>query len=193
MKLNQPIIDHHMSKAIKAGIFPGASLLVACQHEILHCGYYGRQQLSGKPVDSLTIYDLASLTKPLATSLALMHMLQAGILQLDQKLSTIFPECAESDKGNITVLQLLCHQSGLPAHRPYFEKLIHCPPKNRSNQLLSMIFDEPLIYQSGTKTIYSDLGFMVLNAAIERLNGFRLDTYIYNNIYHPLGVKDLFY
>ena len=187
------IIDKQMTSAVAADVFPGASLLVASQHKIVHLEHYGLKQISGKPVDDSTIFDIASLTKPLATTLAIMHMVQSGTIQLDQKLSTIFSEKIASDKAEITILQLLCHQSGLPAHRPYFERLSNEPQHKRSDLILKMIFDEPLVYKPGNKTEYSDLGFMVLDAAIKRITGYRLDTYVLQNIYHPLGLNAPFF
>jgi len=183
------IIDKQMNAAIAADIFPGASLLVSNQYQIVHYEQYGLTQIAGTPVDQTTIFDLASLTKPLATSLSILHMVQSGLIKLDQNISTIFRELVASDKKNITIHQLLCHQSGLPAHRPYFESLLKKPPQNRSNALLKLIFEEPLIDRPGFKTEYSDLGFMVLDAIIKGVTGYRLDTYVFKNIYNPLGLS----
>jgi CubicO group peptidase (beta-lactamase class C family) len=186
------IINNQMKTAIAESVFPGASLLVASQFKIIHFEHYGHTQISGKAVDNHTIFDLASLTKPLATSLSILHLVQSGKTQLNQKLSTIFPK-TPSDKANITICQLLCHQSGLPAHRPYFEQLIQVSPQNRSAKLLEMIFQEPLVYQTGNKTEYSDLGFMVLDAAIQHISGYRLDAYLFQKIFKPLGLAAPFF
>jgi len=187
------IIDSQMTSAIAAGVFPGASLLVSSQYKIVHFGHYGQTQSQGKPVDKTTIFDLASLTKPLATSLAILHMAQKGFIQLDQKISSIFPQQMSSETMDIEVRQLLCHQSGLPAHRPYFEQLINEPQHTRSDKILNMIFNEPLVDKPGNKTEYSDLGFMILDAAIQRITGYRLDRYVLKHIYQPLGLKAPFF
>ena len=186
------IINNQMTAAIANGIFPGASLLIASQFKIVHHDHYGCTQTSGKAVDNKTIFDLASLTKPLATSLSILHLVQSGQVQLNQKISTIFPEIS-SDKADITIHQLLSHQSGLPAHRPYFEHLSNVSPQNRLKKLIKMIFDEPLVYQPGGKTEYSDLGFMVLDAAIKRVSGYRLDSYLLHKILIPLGLTAPFF
>jgi CubicO group peptidase (beta-lactamase class C family) len=186
------IINSQMTTAIADGIFPGASLLVASQFKIVHHAHYGRTHISGKAVDNKTVFDLASLTKPLATSLSILHLVQSGHVQLDQKVSTIFHEIS-SDKADITICQLLCHQSGLPAHRPYFEQLLNFSPQNRSTKLMEMIFNEPLVYQPGNKTEYSDLGFMVLDTAILRISGYRLDAYLFQKIFTPLGLTAPFF
>ena len=183
------ILDKHMISALASGVFPGASLLVAQNHKIVHFEHYGLKQISGKPVDDSTIFDLASLTKPLATSLSIMHLVQQGVVHLDQKLGAIFSKKIASDKSEITIRQLLCHQSGLPAHQPYFEQLIKAPRQNRSNILLKMIMDEPLVYKPGNKTEYSDLGFMLLDALIKRITGYRLDKFVLHHIYQPLGLN----
>jgi len=187
------IIDKQMTDAIAAGVFPGASLLVSCQNKIVFFEHYGRTQIAGKPVDETTVFDLASFTKPLATTLSMLHMVQAGNIQLDQTISTIFSEKSVPDKLKITMRQLLCHQSGLPAHRPYFKQLLDIPKNKRSDMLLQMIFDEPLDHPPGKKTEYSDLGFMVLDAVIKRVTGYRLDTYVFQNIYRPLGLNAPFF
>jgi CubicO group peptidase (beta-lactamase class C family) len=187
------IIDKHMIAALASGVFPGASLLVAREHTIVYFEHYGFKQISGKPVDGSTIFDLASLTKPLATTLSIMYLVQEGVIHLDQKLATIFSKKIVSDKADITIRQLLCHQSGLPAHQPYFEQLIKEPRQNRSDILLKMIIDEPLVYKPGNKTEYSDLGFMLLNAVIKRISGYRLDEFVLKHVYHPLGLNAPFF
>jgi CubicO group peptidase (beta-lactamase class C family) len=187
------IIDKQMKLAIANDVFPGASLCVSNGFKIVHFEHYGLTQISGQPVDKTTIYDLASLTKPLATSLSILHMVQSGYIQLNQALSTIFPEKKSPDKSNITITQLLCHQSGLPAHRPYFDRLLSVPQNKRSEILLDHIFNEPLVYRPGHKTEYSDLGFMVLDAIIKRISGKSLDAYLFSNIYTPLGIKAPFF
>jgi len=187
------IIDKQMKSAITSGVFPGASLVVSNQFKIVHFEHYGLTKISGSFVDKKTIFDLASLTKPLATTLTMLHMVQTGYMQLDEKLSSIFPEKITPDKANITITQLLCHQSGLPAHRPYFENLINVPQNKRSEILLKQIFNEPLAYKPGHKTEYSDLGFMVLDAAIKRITDKPLDAYLFSNIYKPLGINAPFF
>jgi CubicO group peptidase (beta-lactamase class C family) len=183
------LIHKLMTDAITEGVFPGASLLVANQYKIAFYDHYGQTQIDGKPVDNTTVFDLASLTKPLATSLSILHMVQTGMIQLNQKISTIFSDIMETETSEITIRQLLCHQSGLPAHRPYYKKLIDILHHKRSDSLLQMIFDEPLEYTPGQNTEYSDLGFMILDAVIKRVAGCRLDEYVFQNIYHPLGLN----
>ncbi|MBF0452005.1 MAG: beta-lactamase family protein [Candidatus Magnetomorum sp.] len=187
-------IDHAMTSAINDGIFPGASLHISYQYQTVYAKNFGvTRMVDGKNISDSTIFDLASLTKPLATTLAIMHMVQTGTLSLDQSLPEIFLEARQKDKALITVHHLLCHNSGLPDHRPYYEILKHELPNQRADLLLKNILNEPLVYPIGQKTIYSDLGFMLLDAAIQRVSGYRLDEYLQKNVYQPFGLKELFF
>ncbi|KPA18188.1 beta-lactamase [Candidatus Magnetomorum sp. HK-1] len=187
-------IDKAMTSAISNGVFHGASLHVSIHHQRVYAKNFGVTcREKGQKINDTTVFDLASLTKPLATSLSIMHMIQRGTLSLDQTLADIFPEATQKDKANISVQHLLCHNSGLPDHRPYYETLKNVPEVERSGFLLNQILNEPLIQKPGKKTVYSDLGFMLLESAIKRISGIRLDEYIKKNIYLPLGLKDLFF
>jgi CubicO group peptidase (beta-lactamase class C family) len=187
-------IDKAMLSAIENGVFPGASLLVSFNHQTVYAKSFGVTRLQdGKNINNATIFDLASLTKPLATSIAIMHLVQAEKLFLNQPLLEIFSETDQKDKIAITIQHLLCHNSGLPAHRPYYETLIHEQPHKRKHLLLKKILNEPLIYPIEQKTVYSDLGFMLLDAVIQKVSGYRLDDYIQKNIYQPLGIEKLFF
>lgn len=90
--------------------------------------------------------------------------------------------------------QLLKHAAGFPAYKPYFEKLIEYPKKERKNFLKGLVYREPLVYKPGEKTIYSDLGFMVLGWIVEKKAGKSLDKYVEEKIIKPLGLsKDMFF
>jgi len=187
-------IDKTMISALNDGVFPGASLHVSVNYQTIYNKSFGSTHINdGKKISNDTIFDLASLTKPLATSLVIMHLIQAGKLSLEQSLPEIFPEASQKEKFPITVQHLLCHNSGLPDHRPYYKTLNHEPPKNRSKILLKKILEEPLINSVGKKTVYSDLGFMLLAAIIKRISGYRLDNYINKFIYQPMTINDLFF
>ena len=187
-------VNQAMTSATSDQIFSGASLHISSQFQTIYNGHFGSTQyVNGRPINSQTIYDLASLTKPLATSLAILHMQESGQISLDQKLSDFFPKKWLIQKDEITIQHLLCHNSGFPAHRPFFEQLRTLPKIDRSSELLRMILSEPLIHPIGVKTIYSDLGFMLLHIIIEKITGSPLNKYVEKNIYLPLGLNNLFF
>jgi len=187
-------INKAMELAVDSGVFPGASIHVSINNKTLYSKNFGVTNIeTGHKINDETIFDLASLTKPLATTLAIMHLVQEGYLSLDQTLFEIFPEETKKDKAKITVQHLLCHNSGLADHKPFYKTLKDLPVSKRAYAIIRQILDEPLEYQPEEKTIYSDLGFMLLEDLIKRISGVRLDEYVKKNIYIPIGLKDIFF
>ncbi len=123
-----------------------------------------------------TVYDLASLTKALVTSLLAMRAVTAGRLALDAPLMD----------GGPTARQTLAHAGGFVAHRPFFERA------QGRGQIVALAAMEPRAYEPGTQSVYSDLGFILLGDALERLLGDRLDRLAARAIFQPLGVKARF-
>lgn len=159
-----PLID----QAIHRRVFSAASLLVAEGGSVRFEGTWGRCQFGGPPVTAATRFDLASLTKPLATAIGLMKLVSSARLDLDEPLQHLLPRASlPPDKRSIRLRQLLNHSSGLPAYRPYFKDLIGVPPKLRRPALLSWILAEPLEQSPGRRACYSDLGFMLLGILLE--------------------------
>lgn len=136
-----------------------------------------------------TVYDLASLTKPLATSLAFMALVETGNIDLEDEIG-IFFHGASREMGKIRISQLLSHSSGLPAHRPYYETLIGYAHGKRKEKLKKLIFDEKLLFQPGSATLYSDLGFMLLGFVVEKITGVSLDIFWQNEIVRPLALRE---
>jgi CubicO group peptidase (beta-lactamase class C family) len=114
-------------------------------------------------VDENTIFDLASLTKVLSTTTIALLLCRAGVLHVNAPVATTLPAWSPADRAALTFRDLLEHASGLPAHRDYFRRLIGM------ESYLSAIVNEPLEYVPRTRSIYSDLGFIVLGAALETL------------------------
>ena len=148
---------------------------------------------SRRVVTPETVFDLASLTKPLATTLAVLLLVQNGRLELEQAISSILPELKGTAKEKIEVRHLLLHTSGLPAHRPYYKQLLSRSHAARREKLNGFLAAEPLVCRVGEKTVYSDIGFMFLRWVVETVSGMRLDRFVAEMIYHPLGVTPLFY
>ncbi|MCF8111047.1 MAG: beta-lactamase family protein [Desulfobacteraceae bacterium] len=187
-------IDALMRRAINEEAFPGGVLLAARYDRIIiHKAYGVSDPFSARAVSCDTIYDLASLTKPLATAASLMHLEDSGCISTKDRLGEILPGFAGSDKAGIRIWQLLCHNSGLPDYRPYYKELSRFPPGIRKQRLRSMLAKEPLVYEPGTVTVYSDPGFMILQWVIEHVSGRTLDRYAEQYIYRPMGIRDLFF
>ncbi len=196
---NRPI-DLKLEEAVREGVFPGAALLVAKGAEILHRGFYGNATLlpTPEPVTETTLWDIASLTKPLATaSLALVSMKEKG-LSLSSHAARYLPLLDTEDKKKITIRHLLKHTSGLPAWRPYFEDVAREHPervgKRESRDVyLEKIAREPLEATVSYKKVYSDLGFILLGILLEDFWGKGLDTLFEEKVAGPLGMRNTFY
>lgn len=181
--------DTLMQRAIAEGVFPGAVLLVSVKDTITFSSAYGVTNLYTKtPVTVDTVFDLASLTKPLATTLAVMRLLQDGRLGLDQTIDSILDWVRNTDKKEITIRQLLGHTAGFADYHPFYVELNRLPTAERSASLRHQLVHLPLQHSIGKKELYSDLGFIVLGIIVEQISGKRLDRYLEDVVYRPLGL-----
>jgi serine-type D-Ala-D-Ala carboxypeptidase len=147
-----------------------------------------------QPIDRETCFDLASLTKPLATTLAVLCLIKEGKLGFAETLSSFFGGATPPEKQTITIRHLLGHTSGLPAHRPYHEHLLLLPLSERRQQLRSYLLAEPLLHEPGRQSLYSDLDFMLLGMIIEERTGQRQEEVVTKRVLQPLGLQEeLFY
>jgi len=187
-------VDILMRQAVSDNVFPGAALLVSKEDSILFFEAYGKANVfSQVPMTRDTMLDLASLTKPLSTTLAIMKLVQKGLLSLEQNLGCLLPGFEDTDKKAVNIINLLVHNSGLPDYRPYYKKLCGLPFIDRKKALYNMLLRESMVYATGRKVIYSDIGFMILRQVVEYLSEKPLDVFVYDEIYRPLGLEDLFY
>ena len=138
-----------------------------------------------------TVFDLASITKTLATTLALLLLVQQGRLSLKADLGELLPSWLPDDKKCLPLVDLLAHQSGLPAWKPFYETVLTLPATQRPGSLERLAAAEPLELTPGKLTIYSDLGFMLLKAVVESVSSQSLDTFCRQHLYEPLGLKNL--
>lgn len=192
-----------LQQAVREGVFPGAVLLVRSYGEVVYHQAVGQmgQAPFDCPVTTHTIYDLASLTKPLATTTAIVCLLQDGRLDLDQPVTEWLSEWKSTSYRNTTLRQLLHHSSGLPAWRRYYEALspVGLPPKNEDERqaritgLLQTIAKEPMEYNPGSQSVYSDLGFMALGVVVERCVGTSLPDFCRQRMYDSLNINPLFF
>ena len=190
-------------QAVHEKVFPGAVALVRSRGTVVFHEAVGTRGAppDDRPVCRESVYDLASLTKPLATSTAVLCLIQDGRLHLDQPVSQWVVELKGSPFADVALRHLLSHSAGLPAWRPYYERLAPSglPPRNeeerrqRLHALLRAIACEPVEYQPGSQSLYSDLGFMLLGVIVERCAGTPLAAYCRRSIYEPLGIASLSY
>jgi CubicO group peptidase (beta-lactamase class C family) len=187
-------VESLMKQAVAEKIFPGGVLLVSVKGQVVFFNAFGLANLSSRtPVTPDTIFDLASLTKPLATALAVMRLVQSRQIDLQHSLGCLLPEFQGTDKAKVKIKNLLYHNSGLPDYRPYYKALKTTARKSRRGALRSLLVQEPLIHPTGKTVVYSDLGFMILAWAIERIAQRRLDRFVVDEIYQPLGLNHLFF
>jgi CubicO group peptidase (beta-lactamase class C family) len=187
-------IDRLMKQAVAEKVFPGGVLLVAEEEEIVFFEAYGYAHLSTlTPMTKETVFDLASLTKPLSTTLAVMMLIQNDQIELEDLLGRILPDFEGTAKAEVKLKNLLYHNSGLPDYRPYYNALERVARSSRRKALRKLLVQEPLINPIGKTVIYSDLGFMVLAWVVERVSNQRLDHFVADQIYQPLGLSNLFF
>lgn len=181
-----------INQAILKGFFPGAVLLVGLDNKIVLHEAYGKADIfNDTKMQKDSLFDLASLTKPFATALAISKLVGDKKIFLDQKVGTILKYFSQNTKKDITIDMLLRHTSGLPAHRKYYKKIIK--RKNPRQYLRFMLAKEPLVNKPNECQVYSDLGFMVLCWIIEFVTNKRLDHFVHEQIYSILDIDDLFF
>jgi len=188
MKLRFEPVRKLCAAATEDGTVPGLVLLVAVDGQITFHDAFGSRQLVPRklPASPDTLFDIASITKAVVTSVLAMHEVAAGRIALELPVVELLPEFEGADRAHVTVRHLLCHSSGLPAHRPFWRQAAEAPSERRAIALLAA--REPLAYEPGTRAIYSDLGFIVLGWLLERVTGVRLDVAARRQITEPLGL-----
>jgi len=190
--VNKNKIYHKIEHAISEGIFPGAVLLCAVDREVMIHDAFGMADIFEKrKMGKDYIFDLASLTKPLATALAVSALLDRGKIALEQTIGSLLEAFNNSDKAGITIEMLLRHTSGYPAYREYYKQIIK--KENPRQHLRHLLADESLENRPGEIQVYSDPGFMILSWIIEKIICQRIDTFVSQNIYSPLEIDDLFF
>ena len=146
------------------------------------------------PMEKGTPFDLASLTKPLATTLSIMKLFDQGAVHLDQTLGDLLQVPVPPDKAAITLRHLLSHCSGFRDWVPFYLELVSEKPAKRKFFLRDRLLKIPLDYTPGTQSLYSDLGFMVLEWVIEKITGVSLPRFLKQRFLEPLSLeKALFF
>ena len=181
-----------MAQGVSHGVFPGGVLLCARGGDIFFFEAFGLADLMREqPMKRDAVFDLASLTKPLATAAAMVVLVQEGRLGLQTCMGEVLPGAVCPDKAKITMDMLLRHTSGLPAHRAFHTIIAH--RADPASALIHAVLAEPLENCPGSRQVYSDPGFMLLCHVIETVTQQRLDRFVRDRVYTPLGIRDLFF
>ena len=185
-KSNLRNLHDELQDAVEKSHIPGCVIVVAEKGEIKWAEAFGSRQLHPtlEEMTLHTVFDLASLTKVIATLPAILHMIDEGLLSLDSCLKEYFEELGDSPIGDITIAHLLTHTSGLPARtflRQYGES---------KNEMITGILTCPLDHEIGTTVSYSNRGFILLGEVVEKISGMSLLEYVQTHIWNSLEMHE---
>ena len=182
MSRRSEIISSYLQSEIAQGSLPGAQYLVGQNLKVVAEDAVGLAVVEPEPIDATldTIYDMASLTKPLITSLLLLKFAERGELDLNAPLAAYLSEFNDRDKRDITLTQLMTHTSGLPNWRPLY---LEAATREDVPEAIAQILYEP---EPSRDVVYSDLNYILLGFVLERLTGERLDQLAEREIIRPL-------
>ena len=183
-------VDSAVSSGIRRGIYPAAVVVIGRRDSILYSRGYGHltwSRAAAAPSPDSTLWDLASLTKVVATTPAIMRLVESGQIQLDQPLPSYLPRFKGLRKSEVTVRMLLDHTSGLPSYVEFFRLA------STRDSAISLLYAEPLRRAPGDTAVYSDLNFMLLGLLVEQVSGEPLDRFVAREIFGPLGLAQTRY
>lgn len=183
-------ISSFLDERIAAGDFPSAVYLVGEKGSAIFADARGNAVVNSQPIPATlaTIYDLASLTKPLVTGLLCSRRIEAGELTLDSSLAHYLAEFDRTDKQDITVRHLLTHTSGLPAWQP-----LYVLAEGERDRAVAALANLKLESKPGTHVLYSDLSFILLGFLLERMTSTRLAQLARQEIIEPLKLQHTFF
>jgi len=197
-------VDRALDRAIEGAEMPGAVVLARMHRDgewLEHLSVRGLAVARPErlPMARETVFDLASLTKVLATTTAVMLLVEQGVLALDDAVAKWLPHFAERDKGAVTLRHLLTHSSGLRPWRGFHETLLERERKKgerwigtpaAKDWILESICRSALVHDPGTAAVYGDLDFIVLGAVVEAASAQPLDVFCQERIFAPLEMKE---
>jgi beta-glucosidase-like glycosyl hydrolase/CubicO group peptidase (beta-lactamase class C family) len=183
-KLRQ--VEMIVDSAVRDSVFPAAQVAIAKDGILVYNRSFGTSSYdeSSETINNSTIFDLASLTKVIATTAAVMKLYDGGRLMLDDPVSKFISPFGMGKKAFVTIRQLLTHTSGLPPFRKLYE---FC---STPEEALDSVFSTQLVASPGDSTIYSDLGMIVLGKIVEKIAGMPLDAFTNQAFYEPLGMTN---
>jgi len=179
-------IDEIMNAAVARGSIPGGVVLIGHNGKVVYRKAYGMRSLEpGREAMTVdTIFDLASLTKCIATTTSIMELVQEGKIRLNDSVSAFLPEFVRNGKKDITVRELLTHYSGLT------EDLDLKPQWKGRDVAFQMAMDQKPIFPPGSRFLYSDINFVTLGFIVEKVSGMGLNEYSAKNVFAPLGMTE---
>jgi len=197
------IVEREMDAAVSRHVFPGAVLLVQAGNRVYYHRAFGHRSLEPEitPMREDTIFDLSSLTKAFATSVAMMLLVKDRKIAVDDRVTRFFHNFGVYGKTHMTFRHLLTHTSGLAAWRPYYKEILNVERREGRINFLGTHGAKAYAYQliqrerpeapCGTRSIYSDLGFMLLGAVVEEVSSQALDRFCHERIFRPLGLRTI--
>lgn len=201
-------IDSLMNQGLRTEVFPGGQVVVLHHGEIVFDKCYGYQTYQPLlPVTDSTLYDMASVTKAAATTLAVMKLYDEGKIKLYDTIGAYLPYLRGTDKSRIFLVELLTHTSGMPAFIPFYKKIAnneayiqdqiarnfyiqiadHCYLRNDYQD--SVRYQIAHCKSGAKKYVYSDLNFFFLKEMVEQITGIPMDQYLQENFYQPMGLR----
>lgn len=179
-------IDHIVNQAIAKGDCPGAVVVVGRHGRVVYRKSFGYRALqpARTPMTIDTVFDLASLTKVVATATSVLILAERGLIRLGDRVARYIPEFARNGKESVTIEQLLTHRAGFIADNDIADY------QRGPAEALERIYSLSPIYEPGSKFVYSDVGYIVLGELVRRVSGQRLDVFAHQYIFHPLGMHD---
>ena len=177
-----------LEKGVADSAFPGAIAVIGTRSGPIVSVTAGHLDWAPSPRPSAsTLWDLASLTKVVGMTSAVMQLVEHGRIDLDAPVQTYLPEWTGRNKDRVLVRHLITHQSGLPAFKQYFNLNVS------ADSTLHLVLLEPLDTLPGVRMVYSDIGAILLGKIVERVSGEKLDAYLHRHVYQPLGMHDTQY
>jgi CubicO group peptidase (beta-lactamase class C family) len=193
-------VEQAFAEAGDHGAIPGATLVVRKRDHIVFEGAFGCRAIAPEqsPMRLDTVFDLSSLTKPLATTVAVMLLTRDGKMRLDDRVTRFFHNFGVYGKGYVTFRHLLAHCSGLAAWRPFYQQIAEVEKKGKVNFMASRGAKEFVYEQihrekpeatAATRTLYSDLNFILLGESVEQISGVALNRFCRDKIFRPLELR----
>lgn len=182
-------LDRIIERAIADSAFPAAQLAVVRDGMLVYNKSFGTftYDRASRPIDNTTMFDLASVSKVIGTTSAVMKLVDNGLLGLDDGVGMYLPEFATGPKSAITIRQLITHRAGFPPFRRFF---LMC---STATAALDSVFATPLVATPGDTTIYSDIGMITLGKVVERITGMPMDAFVRKEFFEPLGMTHTMY
>ncbi|MGE5438576.1 MAG: serine hydrolase, partial [Bacteroidota bacterium] len=182
-------VDSVVKEGLADSVFPGAVVYVGYKGKVIYKKPFGHYTYGpgAQPMKTSAMFDLASVSKVIGTTTAAMILYDEGRLSLDKKVADYLPEFANHGKEDITVRNLLLHNAGFPADKPFYKMY------KTHDEVARDIMNTALEYPTGTKFLYSDLSMITLQLVIEKISGMPLDQFLKKRVFEPLGMTHTMY